>query len=118
MRQLLETGKVERGFLGVNLDANFDSQSATLVGLTQLRGARIKSVNPGSPAAEAGLQENDVIIQLDGLDVQNDQHLINLVKRTEIGQEVGVVVFRDRQSVDAKVRIGRRADYINSNEQQ
>ncbi len=112
MRQLIETGKVERGFLGVTLDGNFDSASARYVGLAKLKGARVKQVSEGSPAALANLQVDDVILSFDGLQIEDDQHLINLVKRTEIGRKVELVIFRDRQRYTDHVRIGKREAFV------
>lgn len=106
MRQLIETGHVERGFLGVTLDGGFDAASARLVGLRRLRGARVKRISEGSPAATANLQVNDVILRFDDMTIQDDQHLINLVKRTEIGRRVELVIFRNRQVRKDYVQIG------------
>ena len=112
MRQLIETGSVEGGFLGVKLDVKFDSASARYVGLNELRGTRITGITSSSPATEADLQVDDVILSFDGLQIQNDQHLINLVKRTEIGRQVELTIFRDRQMMRKFVRVGRRNDYV------
>ena len=118
MRQLIETGHVERGFLGVKLDGSFDSASARYVGLTNLKGARVKQITAGSPASQADLQIDDVILMFDGLRIEDDQHLINLVKRTEIGRQVRMVVFRNRKTQSATVRIGKRKDFVEMVEQQ
>jgi serine protease Do len=112
MRQLIETGTIEGGFLGVKLDIQFDSASARYVGLNELRGTRISGVTSNSPATESDLQVNDVILSFDGLQVENDRHLINLVKRTEIGRRVELVIFRDREQLKKYVRVGRRNDYL------
>ena len=117
MRELIETGTVERGFLGVKLDSRFDSASARYLGLTRLRGTRVSEVTPKSPAAEAQLREDDVILTFDGLEVDDMQHLINLVKRTEINRRVALVVFRDRILQEFEVRIGRREEYLEPNEE-
>lgn len=112
MRQLIETGKVEDGFIGVELDLEFNSAAARLVGLNELRGARITGFTNNSPAPSYDIREGDVILSFDGLQIQNKQHLINLVKRTEIGRKVKMVIFRDRQMLTKYVRIGRRSDYL------
>jgi len=112
MRQLIETGTVEGGFLGIKLDIKFDSATARYVGLNELRGTRITGITSSSPATEAGLQVNDVVLSFDGLQIQNDQHLINLVKRTEIGRRVELTIFRDRQMLTKHVQVGRRNDYV------
>lgn len=112
MRQLIETGKVEDGFIGVELDLEFNSAAARLVGLNELRGARITGFTNNSPAPSYDIREGDVILSFDSLQIQNKQHLINLVKRTEIGRKVKMVIFRDRQMLTKYVRIGRRSDYL------
>ncbi len=112
MQQLIETGEVEGGFLGVKLDRTFDSASARYVGLNELRGTYITGITANSPAAEANLRINDVILSFDGLQIQNDQHLINLVNRTEIGRRVEMTLFRDRQMLVKHVRVGRWSDYV------
>ncbi len=111
MRQLIEAGHVERGFLGVRLDGNFDSASARYVGLNRRKGTRVTFVTEGSPASIAKLQVDDVILEFDGMQVEDDQHLINLVLRTEIGRRVDLVIFRDRKVQTLQVQIGKHADF-------
>ena len=115
MRQLIETGQVERGFLGVNLDRNFDYSTARRAGLTRLIGARVTRVTKGSPAAQAGLQIGDVILRFDGMQVENDEHLINLVKRSEINRRIPLVVIRDLQYRTELVHIGDWNSFAQSN---
>ena len=112
MRQLIETGSVERGFLGVTLDGNFDSASARYVGLNQLQGARVKGITAQSPAALTNLLIDDIILKFDTLEIEDDQHLINLVKRTEIGRKVELIIFRDRQLRTEYVKIGQLEDFV------
>lgn len=112
MRQLIEAGQVERGFLGVTLDGNFDTASARYVGLTNLKGARVKEITAGSPASLANLKIDDIILTFDHLRIEDDQHLINLVKRTEIGRAVEMVIFRDRTTLSTMVQIVRRKDFV------
>lgn len=111
MRQLLGDGEEGRGFLGVTLDGNFDTASARYVGLEQRRGARVKLVTEGSPAFLAKLQIDDVILKFDGMRVEDDQHLINLVQRTEIGRQVDLTVFRDHKNRAMQVQIGKHKDF-------
>ncbi len=112
MRQLIETGIVEGGFLGVRLDNEFDLAAARYAGLSELRGTRITGVTAASPAIAADLHVNDVILTFDGLQIQDDQHLINLVMRTEIGRRVELSVIRDRQIISKFVEVGRKEDFV------
>jgi serine protease Do len=109
MRQLIDSGQVESGFLGVALDRSFDAATAQRVGLTRLTGTRVTSITPGSPASLADIKVNDIILRFDGMLIDSDDHLINLVKRTEVGRKVPVEVFRDGQIVMTQVEIVLKA---------
>ena len=105
-RQLIDRGNVVRAFLGVALDSKFGPAMATTVGLQRPRGARVTRVTPGSPADAARLQVGDVILEYNGIRIDNDSHLINLVSLTEVGKEVPVVVFRERKILTVPVKVG------------
>ena len=110
-RQLIEQGKATRAFLGVTLDSAFGPVRAVDVGLPRPMGARVMKVAENSPAAAAELREGDVIVQFNGVPVENDTHLVNLVNLTEIGKEVTLLVFRDRQTVTVRARVGDRTKF-------
>ena len=112
MRQLIETGSVERGFLGVRLDGGFDTPSARYLGLPRLMGTRVQEVNENSPAARANLQVDDVILRFDGMQVEGMEHLINLVKRTELNRKIELVIFRERKVQKHFVSISKREDLV------
>jgi serine protease Do len=114
MRQLVETGHVERGFLGVTLDGYFDAQAAHFVGLPRLTGTRVKRVTARSPAALAGLQVDDVILRFNGASIENDQHLISLVKLSDVGRQVELTVLRDGKLVTLQALIGRLGDFADA----
>lgn len=105
MRQLIDTGQVERGFLGVKLDRTFDDITARRVGLSRLTGTRVSAVTPNSPASRANIQVDDVILRFDGMLVDNDEHLVNLVKRTELGRPVPIELFRAGRLIRTTVSI-------------
>ncbi|TWT36044.1 putative serine protease HtrA [Posidoniimonas corsicana] len=109
--QLTRTGQVRRGYLGVKLDALFDERRARAAGLSRLVGTRIKSVEPNSPAAVAELRPDDILIEYNGVRIEDDDHLISMVKLTEIGQEMDVLVFRGGRQVRARVRIGDMSQF-------
>lgn len=107
-RQLIERGSVKRAFLGVNLDPKFTSTAAIELGLPRKQGARITGVTPGSPAEAARLTVNDVILQFDGIRVDNDLHLVNMVSLTEVGREIPLLVLRDHKQIQVMVRVVSR----------
>jgi serine protease Do len=110
-RQLIDNGSVVRAYLGVSLERKFTSAAAQELGLPKLQGAKISGITPGSPAEAAGLRKNDVILRFDGVRVENDTHLVNLVSLTEVDKEVPVVIFRDKQTITIPVKVGDRGKF-------
>ncbi len=111
MRQLVERGTVEYGFLGVTLDSDFDTRTAQSFGLPRLTGTRVTGVTARSPADLAGMRVDDVILRFNGTPIENDQHLISLVKLSDVGRQVELLVLRERQFVTVQASVGRQSDY-------
>jgi S1-C subfamily serine protease len=105
-RQLQERGQVSRGYLGLQLAQSFEPSDAVKLGLDRARGARVDAVYPGTPAEQAGLRVNDVVLQVDGVAVRNDNHLINLISMLPAGQRVRLQVWRDRRVQPLEATIG------------
>jgi serine protease Do len=105
-RQLVDNNRVARGFLGVKLDGRFDEKQAKALGLERLVGTRITVIEPASPAERAALRVNDVILQYNGVRVERDTHLIGMVKLTEVGERVPIVVMREGNPLSMFVEIG------------
>lgn len=106
--QLIRTGTVTRAFLGVNLDSRFGPALAAEAGLPRPFGARVNGITPNSPAEAAKLQPGDIILQFDGIPVEDDGHLVNLVSLAPVGKKVPIVVFRDRASLTIQVTVANR----------
>lgn len=116
-KQLVQEGAVATAYLGVVLDRDFssrlsdDRKLAVQLGLKRARGALVKAITPGSPAATARFQEGDIVVEYDGVRVQDDDHLVNLVSLTPLNEVVSVNVIRKKQSYLVHVRLGRRQDF-------
>jgi serine protease Do len=104
-KQLIAQGRVKRGYLGITLDSVHD-EFAKVYGLGEAKGAIVTSVSPTAengqvtPAAKAGLQPNDIIVEFDGSQVANAQDLIQRVASTPVGQSATLAFLRD---VDGKL---------------
>ena len=96
MRQLIATGEVKRGALGVDAQ-NITPQLANMLALSDTRGAVITRVRANTPAAAAGLKPGDVIVSLDGKAVAGEQDLHNIEGLTAPGAAISVGVLRDGQ---------------------
>jgi serine protease Do len=105
-QQLVDKNAVARGFLGVKLDSRFSDTQAKQLGLTRSTGTRITVVEPDSPAERAQLRVDDVILRYNGVRVESDDHLIGLVKLTEVGERVPLLVYRGGKPLDVAVEIG------------
>jgi serine protease Do len=108
MGQLLSSGRVSRGALGIDLHPEFRPDDARELGLDRPRGAWISIVHQPSPAAAAGMKDNDVVIRFRGVEVHDLNHLINMVSMAPIGQAADVVVWRGGQERSLNVVVGDR----------
>ena len=96
--QIIEFGSVSRGFLGVSTDHRvpFDpSTYARMYGLDAFNGVRIDSVDEGSPAEDAGLLDDDVIISFDSEPTAEWDALMNQIRRAKLGDNVPIELLRD-----------------------
>jgi serine protease Do len=106
VRQLLEKGSVSRGYLGVQLAQALESFDALKLGLDKAQGALVETVHPETPAANAGLRTNDVILSVDGTAIRNENHLINMIAALPVGQRVKMQVWRDKKSETIEAVVG------------
>jgi serine protease Do len=104
--QLLEKGRVTRGYLGVQLAPGFESGDAVKLGLSKAQGALVDGVHTDTPAATAGLRRNDVILELDGVPVRNENTFINAISNLPAGQKVRLKVWRERRSITLDAVVG------------
>ncbi len=116
MDQLLEFGVVPRAWIGVKLDENFDSKVATKLRLDRLQGAHVNEVFPNSPASKAGLQFDDVVLNFDGTDVQDHDHLINLVSLSPIGKQIRMTVWRGQKKIPLSIILADRSELRRTSE--
>ncbi|HEY1064850.1 MAG TPA: PDZ domain-containing protein, partial [Pirellulales bacterium] len=73
------------------------------------RGALVTQVRPNTPASAIGLSVGDVVMEFDGIPVEDDGHLINMVSLTKAGRTVPMLVWRDRRQIKLNVRLAERA---------
>ncbi|MEM6382486.1 MAG: trypsin-like peptidase domain-containing protein [Pseudomonadota bacterium] len=102
---LIETGAVARGWLGVNIQA-VTEQLAEGIGREGTEGAIIISAASGSPADMAGLQSGDTILQVDGQIVQGPTELARLISNFDPGEIVELLIWRDGEPETIPVELG------------
>lgn len=112
--QLIADGHVERGHIGV-LVQDLTPQLAEAAHTRRLRGALVAGVQPDSPAADAGLQAGDIILQVDEAPVRNTGSLRNMVGFRDIGEQLQVKVLRGGEMQTVTLRVAELPeDYAES----
>jgi serine protease Do len=104
MDQLVRTGKVVRGWLGVAIQ-DLTPELATQFGITETKGVLVSDVMEDSPAKKAGFERADVIVEYDGKSMDSPTHLRNAVAQTPIGKKVSVKLIRDKKPKTLDVTI-------------
>lgn len=92
-RQLIDTGEVRRGYLGVSID-DLTPEIAEAFNMENTEGALINEVEEGTPAEEAGIQRGDIIVEVNGRPVRSANELRLRVAETPPGTEVKVQLLR------------------------
>lgn len=108
MEQLLSTGTVKRGYLGVTAqDLNPDLAEA--FGLKDQRGAVINEVLPESPADKAGIKAGDIILSIDGKKVKNANDVRNRIGLLPVDEKIEFEVYRNgqRKNITAEITVGK-----------
>jgi serine protease Do len=104
MDQVIKTGKVTRGYMGVT-PQDISPAMAMALHLTDVRGALIGNVTAGSPAAQAGIQRGDVIREINGERVEDSNQLRLRVSASAPGSTVQLKLLRDGAERTVSVKL-------------
>jgi serine protease Do len=107
MEDLVKTGKVSRGYLGVQI-GSLDDKMAKQFHLPDTSGALVNDVTPDSPADKAGVKVGDVIRKLDGQKVEGSSELTASITTMNPGVTVTLEILRDGKPMNIKVTLGER----------
>ena len=105
--QLIANGSVSRGWLGVSLQ-EVTTELAAALNRKNSNGALVNEVLDGTPAAEAGLTDGDLIVALDGKSVDDVRDVIRNISSLSPGEKVKVKVLRDGKEKVLNVTLGKR----------
>jgi S1-C subfamily serine protease len=105
MNQLVKTGHVRRGLLGVTVQP-VTSDMARSLGLSSVQGAIVDEVNAGSPAEKAGVKQGDVIVKVNGQAIDNSNSLRNRISQLAPGTSVSLDVFNHGQNRQLTATLG------------
>ncbi|WP_165780178.1 S1C family serine protease [Leptospira hartskeerlii] len=104
VEELKSGGKVKRARLGVALD-DLTEETAKELKLSGPEGAFVRQVQNGSAAAEAGIDVEDVILEIDGAKIKNANDVVSKIRASKVGQRVSIVVFRKGQILKISVKL-------------
>ena len=105
--KLVAGRKIERGWLGVAM-RDLKEQDVRDLKLDEFRGVLVHRVVPNSPAEQAGIVAQDVIVEWNGQKINSQFELSRAVARTKIGSKTTVALIRDGRRVELTVTVGRR----------
>ena len=103
-RQIVEVGHVVRGKIGVTIQ-EVTADLADSFGLSSPRGALVSSVDSKGPAATAGIQPGDVVLAVDGHQIEHFGELSTRISAMRPGSEASLTFWRDRQDRTVRVRV-------------
>ncbi|MDR2780316.1 MAG: Do family serine endopeptidase [Synergistaceae bacterium] len=109
MNELIETGEVKRGWLGVALQ-DLTPGFADEYKVPVENGAVIADVVSGSPASESGLRRGDTIVAIDGGEMKKSQDVVLYIRNKFSGDTVTVDIYRDSRKQSVKVKLGTLSD--------
>ena len=106
MKDLIEDGRVARGYLGIGLGGEVDRTMARALDMESPRGFIIGNVEQGGPADEAGLKSGDVVVELNGEPVRNFYDFRIAIANSSPGTEVELGIFREGEEMSFTVELG------------
>lgn len=106
---LVRHGRVTRGSIGVSFNEDRSNNAIVLQSLGAEYGIILESVEPGSPAADAGLRAGDVITSVNGKPVRSGVDLVNPIANTPIGNKVRVGYIREKVKKEVDVAVADRS---------
>ena len=112
--QIVQYGKVARGSIGISFQSN---QSPALLRSYGAKdgGVLVGEVIADGPSEDAGMQQEDVIIEIDGKPVTNGDQLIDVVAATPVDSTIPIVVVRDGERKTLNVKVADRAELFPEN---
>ena len=113
LEQLMSKGKVDRGFLGVNIK-DVDEVVARQSGITGTAGVLVENAMENSAASKAGIKRGDVIIKFAGIKIDNSEKLQSVISKTPPNKNAEVIVIRNGEQKVINVKLDEWPEEIAS----
>lgn len=105
--EIIRTGKFQRAYLGVYI-RTVDETYAKAFGLKEIKGAFVNEIESGSPADKAGIKVEDVILAVDGKQINSSNELQSEIALRKPGETVEITIWRQKKELKLKVKLGTR----------
>jgi serine protease Do len=106
IEQLIEFGETKRGWLGVRIQ-DVTQEIADVEKLDEPRGALVASVAENSPSEKGGIKAGDIILEFNGVRINQMKELPAIVAKTKVGTKVKVKVWRNKKEITKTILLGR-----------
>jgi S1-C subfamily serine protease len=107
--QLLTTGRIARGYLGIAMQSvRLPDSQVTALGLSRNTGLIVVSVESDGPAEQAGVLVGDILVALDGNPVSNTDDIQGMLGSDRVGKTVAARVIRGGSPADVSLTVGER----------
>lgn len=103
-KQLIASGKVNRGFIGVQI-TEVDGPTAQAIGLDKAKGIIVQGLTKNGAAEKADIKQGDIILKIDGRDVNHPGELQSYVASKNAGDKVNLLVWRDGKEIERSVTL-------------
>lgn len=111
--QLRTRGSVERGYLGIQMNPeDITEEAREYYRLPDRNGVIVAGVEPGTPAADAGLERGDIIRKVNGEPVKNSRDLLDRIASRRPGERVDLEVLREGRTFEVTVTLGSRTEHV------
>ena len=108
-KDLIEDGKVNRGFIGVMIKT-VDQKMARYHNLETGQGVLVDNVQPNGAAEQGGLKQGDIILEVDGVGVGSANQLQSLIARKRVGDDIVLKVFRYGETFEKTLTLKARTE--------
>lgn len=108
---LIKFGKIRRGYIGVQIQS-IDATMAKALGLEKTQGVLVQGLVADGAAKDAGVKEGDVILSVDGKEVNAANELQSYIARKHPGDVVVLKIFRDGKTIERKVTLRARSEDV------
>ena len=106
VQDLIKSGSVERGWLGVQIEA-VTKDIASSLGLSEPEGAIVVAPQAGSPGEKAGIKQGDVIIAVNGDKIKDNRDLARRIGNMQPGKKVELSIWRDGKAITTSFELGK-----------